>query len=117
MRSRWLGVRRVQTPGSGLAEWQLLIGDRCEREAVQRRDAVGGDRRAVLGRRVTDVGVEVPIGMALRGPPHVAVSRDLRQHRGGRDRRASRVAADHRALLELEPGYAKAVDEAERVPA
>ena len=41
-------------------------------------------------------------GCSVVGAVHVAVARDLRDHRGGGDRRARGVAADHRALLVAE---------------
>ena len=75
----------------------------------------GGDRGAVLGCRVADVGLEVPSGMALGGPAHVAVARDLGEHRGRRDRGAAAVAVDDGALLVAEVADAEAVDQADAV--
>ena len=89
------------------------VGDRLERQAVQRRDAVLGDRRAMLGRGVAHVGLEVPLRVPLGDPAHVAVAADLGQHRGRGDRRAAAVAVDDRALLEAEVGHVEAVHEAD----
>ena len=93
---------------------QLGVSDGLERHPVQRRDAVLGDRRPVLRRRVADVGREVPFRVDLRRPAHVPVARDLRQDRGGRYRGTAAVAVDHRPLLVLERGDVEAVDEADR---
>ena len=46
------------------------------------------DRGAVLGRRVADVGAELPARVALLHPLHEAVAGDLGDHRRRRDRRA-----------------------------
>jgi hypothetical protein len=99
------------------AERQLLVRDRRERQAVERRDPVCGDRRAVLRRRVADVALELPASMDLGGTAHVAVARDLREDRSARDRRALGVAVDDRLLLVLERADAEAVDEADGVVA
>ena len=67
------------------------------------------DRLAVLGGRVADVLGEIPARMAVVGPTHVAVAGLLGDHRGGRDRGALGVAADHRPLVEAEIGDREAV--------
>ena len=106
-RARRGRVLMASAPTDGLAqplERELLVGDRRERQPVERRDAVRGDRRAVLGRRVADVRGEVPARVAVGGAAHVAVARDLGEDRGRRDRRAAGVAADHGALLVAEVG-------------
>src|SRR3954470_13603768 len=69
----------------------------------------------MLGRRVADVRLEVPPGMAVRRAPHVAVACHLREHRRGGDRGAGPIAADDGALLVADVAKAKAVDEADRV--
>jgi hypothetical protein len=53
--------------------------------------------------------------MTIGGAPHVAVARDLREHRSSGDRGARRVAADDRALLVADVAEAKAIDEADRM--
>ena len=71
------------------------------------------DRGAVLGRRVADVGGELPARVALLHPPHEAVARDLGDHGGGGDRGARRVAADDLALLEAGRRHREAVRQAD----
>ena len=94
-------ARRAGGGAQGRAlERELLVGHRLERQPVQRRDAEALDRGAVLGRRVADVGRELPARIARLHAVHEAVARDLRDHGGGGDRGARRVAADDRALLE-----------------
>lgn len=97
------------------AERKLLVGDRGERHAVQRRHAVRGDCSSVFGSRIADVRLEVPAGMAIRGAAHVPVARDLRKHGGSRDGCAPRVATDHGALLVADVAEAEAVHEADRL--
>src|SRR3954462_2985596 len=60
---------------------------------------MSGDGRPVLGRRVAHVRVEFPARVALRGAVHVAVARDLCDHRRGGYGGAATVAVDHGALL------------------
>ena len=79
---------------------------------MQRRDAEATDRLAVLGGRVAHVLGELPSGMRRVGPVHVAVTRLLGQHGGGRDRRALRVAADDRPVLVGQTPDGEAVAEA-----
>ena len=55
--STWRGVLR---PAESGGQRELRVRDRLERHPVQRRDAVGGDRRAVLGGRVADVRARSP---------------------------------------------------------
>src|SRR4051794_35880600 len=92
---------------------ELVVGDRLERQAVDRRYAVLADRSAVLGGGIAHVRLELPVRMAFGGAVHVAVSRDLGQHRGPGDRGAAAVAVDDRALLVAEVPHAEAVDQAE----
>ena len=107
-------TRRAPAPDRALASSdELLIGDRLKRQPVQRRHAEPLDRLAVLGRRVADVLGELPARMARVGAAHVAVARLLGDHRGGRDRGALGVAADHRALLVAERRDREAVAEAD----
>ena len=56
------GARRAT---ASAVDRELLVRDRLERAAVQHADPVLGDRVAVLGGRVADVGVEVPAGQLL----------------------------------------------------
>src|SRR5437773_1104523 len=79
-----------------IAQRELRVRDRRERQAMDRRDPALDDRGAVLGRRVADVGVEVPVRMPLGGAAHVAVARDLREDRCRRDRGRAAVAVDDR---------------------
>ena len=53
-------ARRARSPRGGVLERELLVGRALERQPVQRRDAVLGDRVAVLGRRVADVATRSP---------------------------------------------------------
>ena len=53
----------------------------------------------MLGRRVADVGGELPAGVQRVGAAHVAVAGDLGDDRRGGDRGRGRVALDDRALL------------------
>ena len=103
---------RVLSGQAQLAEGQLGVGDRLERHPVQRRDAVGGYRGAVLGGRVAHVRLEVPAGVALGGAAHVAVAAHLREHRGRRYRGAAAVAVHDGALLEAELRHVEAVHQA-----
>ena len=86
---------------------------RCSGETPRRRIAV-----AVLGRRVADVGGEVPAGVQRVGAVHEPVARDLRDDRGGGDRGARRVAVDDRAaLVAARSAEREAVGQADRARA
>ena len=87
-------------PGSRLRRNAARVGDRLERAAVQPRGAVAEDRLAVARGRVADVLGEPELREVRVGVVHVAVPRDLGDHRGGRDRGAATVAADHLPVLD-----------------
>src|SRR5919201_845950 len=76
---------------------ELLVGHALERQPVQRRDAQTLDGVAVLGRRVADVGAELPAGVPGVGAVHEPIAADLGDDRGGGDGRARCVAVDDRA--------------------
>jgi hypothetical protein len=97
------------------AERELLIRDRGERQPVERRDPVDGDRGAVLGCRVADVALELPARVPLGGAAHVAVTRHLGEDRGRGDSGALGVAVDHCPLLVAHRADPEAVDEADRL--
>ena len=79
-------------------ERELLVRHRLERQPVQRRDAEALDRGPVLGRRVADVGREVPARVARLHPLHEAVAGDLGDRpRRRRSRRSSRRRPRRRA--------------------
>jgi hypothetical protein len=80
---------------------------------MQRGDPVLLDRGPVLGRRVADVRGELPARVALLHPLHEPVARDLRDDRRRGDRRARRVAADDRALVEARRRDREAVGQAQ----
>ncbi len=61
--------------------------------------------------------LEAPAGVALGGLVHVAVAGHLGEDRGGGDRGAGAVAADHAAVRDLAARQAEAVDEADRLRA
>ena len=107
------GPERLPAEGGHRLQGELLVRHRLERHAVQRRDAQLLDRRAVLGRRVADVGRELPARVLLLHPHHEAVTRDLRDHGRGGDRGAHRVAAHHRALLEARRRHGEPVGQAQ----
>ena len=121
-RARWSRLEHLEERVLNLPRWraavaaverELLVGDRLERQPVQRRDAEPLDRRAVLGRRVADVGGELPAGMARVGAAHVAVARDLGDDRGGGDRGARGVAADRRRAARSRVADREAVAQAD----
>ena len=93
---------------------ELLVGRALERQPMQRRDAQALDRVAMLGRRVADVGAELPARVERVGPVHEAVAGDLGDDRGRGDGGTRRVAVDDRPLLVSELRHRKAVDEAQR---
>ena len=66
----------------------------------------------VAGRDVADVAREAVARVERVQPPHHAVARHLRDDRGGRDRRALRVAVDDGAVLGREGTEPEPVDEA-----
>ena len=105
--------RSGRTGSSRLLERELLVRHRLERHPVQGRDAELLDRGAVLGRRVADVGGELPARVALLHPVHEAVARDLGDHGGGGDRGRGGVAADDVALLEARRRDGEAVGQAD----
>ena len=72
------------------------------------------------GRRVADVLGEAPPWVLYVGEVHEAVARDLRDDRGGGDRRAGGIAVDDRTLRVLELGDREPVEQAQdfaRTPA
>ncbi len=74
--------------------------DRRERAAVMRRHAEPVDRRAVLARRVADIGLPAVPRIARRQIAHDPVAGHLGDDRGRGDRKAQRVTLDdglHRA--------------------
>ena len=90
----------------------------CRRSTGTTAGAAARRRAAAIaarcsGRRVADVGLEVPLGVPRGDLAHVAVAADLGEHRGRGDRGAAAVAVDHGALLEAEVGDVEAVDEAD----
>ncbi len=106
MRARALAVER-----------ELLVGDRRERQAMKRGDAVRADRRAVLRGGITHVRVEIPLGMAVGHAPHVAVAGDLGEHRGGGNRCALGVTTDDGTMLVAEVRELEAVHQAQGIVA
>ena len=116
-RGRVVTAGMERRPAADALQRELLVGERLEGHAVQRRDALAFDRLAVRGRRVADVLGEAPAGVLAVGVAHEAVARDLGDDRGGGDRRARRVAVDDRALLAAEVRHREAVEQAQHLAA
>jgi hypothetical protein len=77
------------------------------------RHAVPGDRRPMLGRRVTDVRRELPGWVQRVGTAHEAIAGDLGDDRRCRDRGARGIPVDDRPLLVAKVGHGEPVDQAQ----
>src|ERR1700730_7256981 len=106
--ARWLW----QSPSATLPpllQRQLLVGERLEGEAVQRRYALAQNRVAVLRGGIADVLGEVPAGKQNVGVAHVAVTGDLGDDRGSGNGGAGGIAVDDGAVGPGEAWAGKAV--------
>ena len=100
--------RRRACGATARAAGTPATGRTCGAAARRRGARSRRGARASSSRR----GWRTPSPVQRVGAVHEAVARDLRDDRGGGDRRAGRVAVDDRALLVAEVRHREAVDEA-----